>query len=179
MRNVSIDTKNISESGYKALLENGYEVELEDVFVRLDEDTSSFVLIAIAKKNNKSCVFKMLLSDSDFVCVQDDSIRIDLSKYKNDDKVFREASESFDKMIRDRTPLDWAKKYTQYISDFIELNEEDSERYPIKTIEDEFESLIEQLDIANVKCKDFLSNELFEKLQEIIVNPKLRKYLED
>lgn len=37
MRNVSIDTKKICESGYKALLENGYEVELEDVFVRLDE----------------------------------------------------------------------------------------------------------------------------------------------
>ena len=121
----------------------------------------------------------MLLSDTDFVCVQDDSIRIDLSKYKNDDKSFKEASESFDKIIRDRTPLDWAKKYTQYISDFIEINEEDGEIYPIKILEDEFESLIEQLDKANVKCKDFLSNELFEKLQEIIVNPKLRKYLED
>lgn len=41
-------------------------------------NTSSFVLIAIAKINR---VFKMLLSIV-ILFVQDDSIRIDLSKYK-------------------------------------------------------------------------------------------------
>lgn len=176
---VSIDTKNIAESGYKGLIDNGFNIAKENVFVRLNEDTKNFIMTAFAEKNNKQHTFKMNLSDNDFVCVEDDTIKIDLSKYKNEDLISAESKEAFRTMQDNRTALDWAKKYAQYVSDYIELYEDGDIDYTIKTIEDNFETLIEYLNEANVKCKDFLSDELYSKLQDILVNPKLRKYIED
>lgn len=168
---VNINTNNITTSGFNCFVENGFVLNENDVFISTSETVT--LMTAIANKDNKSYTFRMNLNDTYFICVEDSSFKYDMSKYKFDDFEILESFKETEKRINERTPVEWVNYYRNNTIDFIELHNEEPEKYPKTSIEREYISMIEKAKEANIDTLDsindlefYLSNESIERAKE-------------
>lgn len=160
---VSIDANSIKKSGFECLKENGFILNIEDVYISLQENTKPFIMTATAKKDKKNFTFKMSLEDDFFVCVEDDSIKLDMKKYKNDITNILKTVENTTEKINNRTSKDWIDYYSQNILEYIELNTEEPNKYQ-QDILREIESLAEYIKASGIKHNLNLTGETIEEL---------------
>lgn len=169
---VNINTNQITMSCFDCLSKNGFTLNKTDVFITTPEINTS-IMTAIAKKNDIEYIFKMNLLDNDLVCVEDSSLRFDMSAYKNNDSDILKSFKETDEKINNRTDLEWVNVYRQNIIDCIELHIEEPNKYPKSSIAREFNSMIDKAREGNINelesiegLESYLSNEELEKLKE-------------